>query len=110
MLTSLARQRRRGAYRTWSPARGGVVSEASDSQRRLAPVRSGAYSRGPEVTKLRDQRARSRIRRKRRELPHLDDTDRDLLLAWARLSVLAQDLYADLLSRGAFNEQGEARR
>jgi hypothetical protein len=50
------------------------------------------------------------MRRKRRELPHLGDADRDLLLAWARLDVISQDLYADLLGRGAFNEQAETRR
>jgi hypothetical protein len=52
---------------------------------------------------------RWRERKLRRELPHLTDVDAPLVTACAREQTISADLWADLHSRGAFNEAGEPR-
>lgn len=86
------------------------LTPAERRQRRLAPIRTGIYSSDAKLLKSRYRRVQRLASRVRDVVPWLEGSDEPTLRAWSELELLGASIWADLMARGAVNEQGEPRR
>jgi hypothetical protein len=74
------------------------------------PARTGLYMKSANGLKLRHRRVRRLVEKIRDALPWLEASDVPAARAWAELEILAANAFAELITNGLTNDQGEPRR
>jgi hypothetical protein len=79
-------------------------------QRRLAPLKHGAYSESTDALRLRARRVRYLCRRVKKVMPWLSPADEPTLRAWAELEIIGSAIFMDLAVKGWATDNGQPRR